>query len=274
MNTDNKIELISQSEYARRIGVGRSYISGLIKREVIQLHDGKINPEEADRARAEIRHASYDDNRHSLFPSLNPKEETPHVIDTTTQHDMAPKSSTTNEPESPLSANGPAPDNQFQDLLSGKQTLSDVKHVDIRKLLDYNRAVREKLEAEEKAGRLLDVDKQRDIAFQTYRTVRDGLLNIPGRIAAAVAARIHELLEEQLPGASKGLTTRLAQVLGPMPPEREGKITQAVTDTFEDTLNAWLQGGIWKDAIAPVLEKEVHSVLEGIVDAAVYPGKS
>lgn len=43
------MELISQYAYAKRVGLSRAYINELIRDGVIPLHNGKINPEEADR---------------------------------------------------------------------------------------------------------------------------------------------------------------------------------------------------------------------------------
>ncbi len=42
--------LISQSEYARRRGVSRQYVSRLVKQGVIVLENGKVNPVRADAA--------------------------------------------------------------------------------------------------------------------------------------------------------------------------------------------------------------------------------
>jgi hypothetical protein len=77
-----------------------------------------------------------------------------------------------------------------------------------------SRAVREayqarlaKLEFEERSGKLIEVDKVKASAFKTARTVRDGLLNLPDRIA-------HELAHETDPAAvHQRLSTEIRQVL-------------------------------------------------------------
>lgn len=43
------MQLLSQYAYAKRVGLSRAYINELVRDGVIPLHDGKINPEEADR---------------------------------------------------------------------------------------------------------------------------------------------------------------------------------------------------------------------------------
>lgn len=73
-----------------------------------------------------------------------------------------------------------------------------------------SRAVRElyaakllKLEHEERIGKLVPADQVKVDAFKTARTVRDGLLNIPDRVAHILAAetdpaRVHHLLSNEL----------------------------------------------------------------------------
>jgi hypothetical protein len=50
---DIMAELVSLSEYARRRGLNKSTISRQVRDGFIPTRDGKINPVEADRARAE-----------------------------------------------------------------------------------------------------------------------------------------------------------------------------------------------------------------------------
>lgn len=78
--------------------------------------------------------------------------------------------------------------------------------------LDYARAraVREnylarlaKLEYEERLGKLLSRDEVTVAAFNRFRTFRDGMLNIPDRVAAVLAAetdpaKVHEVLRTEI----------------------------------------------------------------------------
>lgn len=73
-----------------------------------------------------------------------------------------------------------------------------------------SRAVREayqarlaKLEYEQKSGKLVDADQVKASAFKTARTVRDGLLNLPDRIAHELAhetdaTRVHARLSTEI----------------------------------------------------------------------------
>jgi hypothetical protein len=78
--------------------------------------------------------------------------------------------------------------------------------------LEYSkaRAVKEsylarlaKIDYEERTEKLVSRDEMRVAAFNRYRTFRDGMLNIPDRLAAVLAAetdprRTHELLSTEI----------------------------------------------------------------------------
>ena len=78
--------------------------------------------------------------------------------------------------------------------------------------LDYSRAraVREnylarltKIEFEERSGKLVNRDEVQVAAFNKFRTFRDGMLNIPDRVAAMLAAesdatRAHDILATEI----------------------------------------------------------------------------
>ena len=77
-----------------------------------------------------------------------------------------------------------------------------------------SRAIREayqarlaKLDYEERSGKLIEVDKVKTAAFKVARTVRDGLLNMPDRVA-------HELAHEADPSAvHQRLTAEIRSIL-------------------------------------------------------------
>lgn len=84
--------------------------------------------------------------------------------------------------------------------------------------LAASRAVREayqarlaRIEYERAIGKLVDADAVKVSAFKTARAVRDGLLNIPDRIAADLAAesdrsRVHAMLSRELRDALRSLS--------------------------------------------------------------------
>jgi hypothetical protein len=78
--------------------------------------------------------------------------------------------------------------------------------------LEYSRAraVREnylarlaKIEYEERLGKLVSRDEMQVAAFNKFRTFRDGMLNIPDRVAAVIAAeadsaKVHAMLTTEI----------------------------------------------------------------------------
>ena len=60
-----------------------------------------------------------------------------------------------------------------------------------------------KIDFEERTEKLVSRDEMRVAAFNRYRTFRDGMLNIPDRLAAVLAAEtdprnIHDLLSSEI----------------------------------------------------------------------------
>ena len=84
--------------------------------------------------------------------------------------------------------------------------------------VDYSRAraVREnylarmsKLNFEERSGKLVSRDEVQVAAFNKFRTIRDGMLNLPDRLAAILAAesdptKVHEILATEIRKALVG----------------------------------------------------------------------
>ncbi len=74
----------------------------------------------------------------------------------------------------------------------------------------HSRAIREaylarlaKIEYEERLGKLINRDEVQVAAFNKFRMFRDGMLNIPDRVAAVLAAetdtrKVHELLTVEI----------------------------------------------------------------------------
>ena len=68
-----------------------------------------------------------------------------------------------------------------------------------------------KLEYEEKSGKLISADEVEREYFNIARTVRDSLLNIPGRVSAILAAesdevKVNEILNEEITQALEVLS--------------------------------------------------------------------
>ena len=60
-----------------------------------------------------------------------------------------------------------------------------------------------KLDFEERSGKLISRDEIQVVAFNRFRTFRDGMLNLPDRLAAVLAAesdsiKVHEILTTEI----------------------------------------------------------------------------
>ena len=82
-----------------------------------------------------------------------------------------------------------------------------------RTVHEHYRARLARLDYEERIGQLVRVDEVREVAFNTYRQLRDRMLAIPDRIAAQLAAetdatRVHEILAGEIRNALGEFTDR------------------------------------------------------------------
>ncbi|MCW5860395.1 MAG: hypothetical protein KIS63_19035 [Caldilineales bacterium] len=143
-------ELLTQKQYARRRGWSKQYVHQLVKSGRIALESGLIDAAAADAALAQQR----DPARDATLAS-------PRVEAATAQGPSVP-------PESPA----PAPGGSF---------------VKARTVREHYRAMREKLEYEQLAGRVISRDDVEDQAFRVGTHVREALLNNVPVIANALA---------------------------------------------------------------------------------------
>ena len=172
--------LITQAEWARRHGFSRQYVGRLVKRGVIQLINGKVDPAAADVALEALRDPARPRRR------------------------KAPRR--------------PEPDAVRAADLSRDEALSLPQGGDLPTLLLRTRIKSEversrllEIKAKVEAGKFVDADEVKAAAFNRARVVRDSLLNIPDRLAAVIAAEadattIHALLSTEIRQALEELT--------------------------------------------------------------------
>lgn len=163
---------MTQSEYARRIKVNRSTVNRLVKKGVIPVDEhGDIDPVAADRAYQAALHPGYDHCRRAQLPLDGPPP---------APNDQ-PGATSAQEPGA-----GDAPlDEVGGDALNGRY-LYRVYATEEKKC----KAILARLDVEERQGLLVDAKKVEVEAFQVFRDVRDSLLNIPNRVAGALAAEL------------------------------------------------------------------------------------
>ena len=104
----------------------------------------------------------------------------------------------------------PRPDNKASQADAPRSTTEPALKLDGGLEYARARAVREnymarlaKIEFEERSGKLVSRDEVEIAAFNRFRTFRDGMLNIPDRLAAVLAAetdpaRVFELLSTEI----------------------------------------------------------------------------
>jgi hypothetical protein len=177
--------LISQAEYARRRGFSRQYVGRLVAQGVVQLVGGRIDVAQADAALAAQREPARPLRRAgggTKGPATSPVPE------------AAPRI----EPAGPLGHGAGTGD--LPTLLLKTRIKSEVERA---KLLE--------LKAKVEAGKYVDADEVKVAAFNRARVVRDGLLNIPDRVSAVLAAesdpqKVHTLLAAEIRQVLEELT--------------------------------------------------------------------
>ncbi len=180
---------ISQSEYARRRGVSRQYVSRLVKQGVIVLDNGKIDPAKADAALEARRDPARAPRRKALKTGAQrvqkaPDQDAPVSVPVSRDTVMLPGSGGGDLPR----------------MLLKTRIKSELEK---GKLLE--------IKARVEAGKYVDADEVKVAAFNKARVVRDGLLNIPDRMASLLAAetnehKVHELLAREIRAALEELT--------------------------------------------------------------------
>lgn len=157
---------MNQSQYAKRIGISRSMVNRLVKKGVIQVDEwGDIDPAKADQALKDHQHPGYDHNRRATLPF----------------------------DENSGAQSSPSADSSGADLLqlpAGDPDSADDTFRNHAKKEKKFKALIAEIDYLEKAGQLVDAKQMEVIAFQTFRDVRDALLNIPNRVAGALAAEL------------------------------------------------------------------------------------
>ena len=161
--------LVSLRAYARHRGVSLRAVQKAIQAgRITTTPDGKINIERAD--------AEWERN-------------------TSPQQRAVPAPVR----QSPVVAREPADVPQRTDL-SGTGSLDYAK---ARAIREQYLARLAKIEFEERSGKLISRDEVQVAAFNKFRTFRDGMLNIPDRVAAVLAAesdphKVHEVLTTEI----------------------------------------------------------------------------
>jgi len=183
---NHRVELITQSEYARRRGVAKSAVAKAVSEGRISLIDGKIDPAVADIQWAQNTRARADSGRSTSAPS-----------------------------DAPVAAAGATPD-------AGSAADPPVVATDDYQALRIRRerAMVEQTEREnaKAADRLVDRARAERGAFDSFRELRDRVMASPQRAAPKVigmadARDIEHVITEELRKAFEGWEARMLERL-------------------------------------------------------------
>jgi hypothetical protein len=160
-----KPEFVTQTEFAKRVGVSQARISSLFS-------DGVFNG------------ATVKEGKRSLIDVEAGKKKLRMTLDPT------------NDSKIRSVIGGGNPQKKEVAVESGNTRTGGIKPVidfsQARTLNEQYKAAIRKLEYEEKTGKLVDAAKVREAAFSVGRRIRDALLNLPDRLAAILAAEGEE----------------------------------------------------------------------------------
>jgi DNA transposition AAA+ family ATPase len=158
----------SQAEYARRHGVSKQAVSKWIARGWVVLVDGKVDIAKSDAALAKFRDKSDGRAERGSQPKkVNRKPVDAPMVDAAAE-----------EPAQALEQAG-----QLLASLGAEMTTDEARRVKENYL-----ALSGKLDYEQKAGQLIDLDAARGVMFEEFRRVRDAWQNFPAKYAALIAA--------------------------------------------------------------------------------------
>lgn len=201
---------MTQAAYARRKNVSRQRINRLVKDGIIPLHDNRIDPVEADRMIAEMAHGSFEHNRKML--PLKVEAPTPALP---MEQEEAPAEKPAGQDDGEA---GPTDAEEVQKIyehlkkliFNGRQ-MTDVPHVEIKKLNEFIAAVQKKRDMEKEARSLIPMQDAQNRFVQVAGQVREGFLNVANQVAGATAAKAMDLLRQTLPAESHEALESLMQ---------------------------------------------------------------
>lgn len=178
--------LISQSEWARRQGFTRQYVSKLVDRGLVRLVDGKVDTVQAEAALEAVREPAREPQRKST-PMPTPAPVVVPAPPRPTQPPMPtapPTPSPTMPPTVPMKPmlpldmpGGAAGD--LPTLLLKARIKSEIKRASLLE-------IREKVET----GKLVDADEMEAAAFNRGRAVRAAWEAWPNRVSGPLAAEL------------------------------------------------------------------------------------
>ena len=178
-------ELLSQSQFAKLIGVNQSHISRLIKKGKISTKSGKIDPDIAI---------------HELKINLKSGgKKTKAKIGQSSQGLVGGQSSDKRSP-SGKGAGGRVPSVPNISIEDIPEEEANISFFEAQRRHEVYKAFLKKIEYEKEVGQVLPAEETKKAIFDLMKMIKDTLLNVPDRISPAVSSdpEIQHLVREGL----------------------------------------------------------------------------
>lgn len=182
--------LITQAAFARKVKKSRQYINKLVKKEIIPIYDdGRVDMEEAERLMLEHEDPRRDSQREAnegkrkptdLLSAVGTYDSEADMTDAEREEERVKRIEQLRMMQQEAKSVGVDEDD------TGDVELMNIKQLNIAILKQELRIKRAKADESEKSSVPLD-DVNRSL-FAASRIIRDGLLGIPARLAARIAA--------------------------------------------------------------------------------------
>ena len=182
--------LVSQNRFAKIIGKSHTYIGKLVERGVIVLVNGKVDVETAKAAIEEHKDPSRDAQREAnekrreeptLISAIGSYESEADMSDEEKELIRFEKEETKKIVERLREEEGT--DESDIDVLD----FDGMKPAQVRLFKEFYLGKLSKLEYQKKSGELITIDEVRKSIFEASKIIRDGLTNIPARLASRLA---------------------------------------------------------------------------------------
>ncbi len=182
--------LVSQNKFAQIIGRSHTYVGNLVERGVIVLVNKKVDVESAKKAIEEHK----DPTRDAQREANEKRREEPTLISAIGSYESEADMS---DEEKELIRFEKEETKRMAKELSEKEGKGEsnidvldfdgMKPAQVRLFKEFYLGKLSKLEYQKKSGELITIDEVRKSIFEASKIIRDGLTNIPARLASRLA---------------------------------------------------------------------------------------
>lgn len=203
MGRRKKRTLISQREFARRLGVSVQAVSCAIKAGRISTVNGKIDPAVAKTEWEENTDQSKPRNRVTGSPKHRRDPDKPEEPMKLSKRSGKKKGSSKSTKTKPRKGKKRAVSKKSTQTSNQQDDRKPVNYAEARAVREAYNAKLARLKYEQQLGILVNAEEVRTAAFNLARRTRDELMGMPERIAAQIAAtddpaEVERILEDEI----------------------------------------------------------------------------